>query len=448
MIKAKSKLEIVNPDTAGIDIGSAVHYVCVPEGRDEQRVKKFGCFTVDLHNLAGWLKKCKVRTVAMESTGVYWIPLFQILESYGFEVKLVNARYIKNVPGRKSDVQDCQWLQQLHSYGLLHGSFRPDDQMCVLRNYVRQRSNLIESASTHILRVQKALIQMNVQLHKVISDITGVTGMQIIKAIIEGERNPEKLSELRDVRIRNDRSTMAKALKGDYRKELLFVLKQEFELYNIYQEKIAECDKSIEQYYKTFETKSDENKRCSKIKNRFSKNRPDFPLHEELYRVTGIDFTKVPGLDVLTIQTIISEVGLNHDKWPSEKHFTSWLGLSPANKVTGEKVFGTRTRKVIARAANAFRMAAQCVSRSNSGIGAYCRRLKKRLGAPKAITATARKLACIFYSMLKYGQEYVEKGIDYYEKLYKEKIVKTLSKKASEFGYVLIKKELLAERVS
>ncbi|BET31660.1 IS110 family transposase [Wolbachia pipientis] len=383
----------------------------------------------------------------MESTGVYWIPLFQILESYGFEVKLVNARYIKNVPGRKSDVQDCQWLQQLHSYGLLHGSFRPDDQMCVLRNYVRQRSNLIESASTHILRMQKALIQMNVQLHKVISDITGVTGMQIIKAIIEGERNPEKLSELRDVRIRNDRSTMAKALKGDYRKELLFVLKQEFELYNIYQEKIAECDKSIEQYYKTFETKSDENKRCSKIKNRFSKNRPDFPLHEELYRVTGIDFTKVPGLDVLTIQTIISEVGLNHDKWPSEKHFTSWLGLSPANKVTGEKVFGTRTRKVIARAANAFRMA-QCVSRSNSGIGAYCRRLKKRLGAPKAITATARKLACIFYSMLKYGQEYVEKGIDYYEKLYKEKIVKTLSKKASEFGYVLIKKELLAERVS
>lgn len=269
--------------------------------------------------------------------------MFQVLESYRFEVKLVNARYIKNVPGRKSDVQDCQCLQQLHSYGLLHGSFRPDDQMCVLHNYARQLSNLIENASSHILRMQKALIQMNVQLHKVISDVTGVTGMQIIKAIIGGERNSEKLSELRDVRIRNDRSTMAKALKGDYRKELLFVLKQEFELYNIYQKKIAECDKSIEQYYKTFETKSDENKRCSKIKNRFSKNRPDFPLHEELYRVTGIDFTKVPGFDVLTIQTIISEFGLNHDKWPSEKHFTSWLGLSPANKITGEKVFGTRS---------------------------------------------------------------------------------------------------------
>ncbi len=443
MTKAKSKLEIVNPNASGIDIGSAVHYVCVPEGRDKQRVQKFGCFTADLHNLARWLKKCKVTTVAMESTGVYWISLFQILESYEFEVKLVNARHVKNVPGRKSDVQDCQWLQQLHSYGLLRGSFRPDNQMCVLRSYVRQRKKLTESASTHVLRMQKALIQMNIQLHKVISNITGVTGMKIIEAIIEGERNPEKLAEFRSSNIKNDKATIAKALTGDYREEHLFVLKQELELYNIYQEKIAECDENIENYYKTFETKFCGNKQCSKIKNRSTKNRPNFSIHEELHRVTGMDFTKVPGLDALSIQTIISETGINHNKWPTEKHFSSWLGLSPANKITGEKVFSTRTCRVINRAANAFRMGAHCVSRSNSGIGAYCRRLKKRLGAPKAITATARKLACIFYSMLKHGQEYVEKGIDYYEKLYKERVLKNLSKKASELGYVLTKKHEL-----
>ncbi|MFP3023701.1 MAG: IS110 family transposase [Wolbachia sp.] len=441
MAKVKSKLEIMNPDAAGIDIGSSVHYVCVPEGRDEQCVQKFSCFTEDLHNIAKWLKKCEVATIAMESTGVYWIPLFQILESYGFEVKLVNARHVKNVPGRKSDVQDCQWLQQLHSYGLLQGSFRPDDQMCVLRSYVRQRRSLIESASTHVLRMQKALVQMNIQLHKVISDITGVSGMQIIKAIIGGEKDTEKLAELRSSNMKNDNATIAKALTGDYREEHLFTLKQEFELYNVYQEKIAECDRSIEEHYKTFDTKSGEKELCNKIKNRSTKHRPDFAIHEELHRITGMDFTKVPGLDVVTIQTIISETGINHNKWPTEKHFSSWLGLSPGNKITGEKVFGTRTRKVKNRAADAFRMAAHCVSKSKSGMGAYCRRLKKHLGAPKAITATARKIACTFYSMLKYGQEYVERGIDYYETRYKEKVVKNLIKKAQEFGYILVQQE-------
>lgn len=302
MKRAKSKLEIMNPNAAGIDIGSSVHYVCVPEERDEQRVQKFSCFTEDLHNIAKWLKKCKVTTVAMESTGVYWIPLFQVLESYGFEVKLANARHVKNVPGRKSDVQDCQWLQQLHSYGLIQGSFRPDDQMCILRSYVRQRKNLTESATTHINRMQKALVQMNIQLHKVISHITGVTGMQIIKAIIEGERNPNKLAELRDVRIKSDKSAIAKALTGDYRKEHLFALQQEFELYNVYQEKIAECDKNIESHYKTFEAKveSDESKELSKERSKYRKDKPNFALREELYRVTGIDFTKIPGFDLDT----------------------------------------------------------------------------------------------------------------------------------------------------
>lgn len=440
----KRELRMINPDAAGIDIGSEIHYVCVPEDRDKQRIQKFCCFTADLHNLANWLKKCGIKTIAMESTGVYWIPVFQILESYGFEVKLVNARYVKNVPGKKSDVQDCQWLQQLHSYGLLHGSFRPDDQICVLRSYIRQRENLLRSATTHVHRMQKALTQMNIQLHKVISDIMGSTGMKIIKAIIEGETNPDKLAALRNAQIKNDQSTIAKALTGDYRKEHLFTLKQEFELYAVYQEKIAECDKNIEAYYKNFDTKSDENKPLNKVKNKSRKNHPDFGLREELYRVIGVDFTKVPGFDVSTIQTIISEVGLNPNKWPTEKHFVSWLGLSPANKITGEKVIGTKTRKVINRAAVAFRLAAYAVSKSKSALGAYCRRLKSRLGAPKAITAAARKLACIFYQMLKYGQEYVEKGLDYYEKRYEERIIKNLNKKASELGFILTKKDMVS----
>ncbi len=296
--------------------------------------------------------------------------------------------------------------------------------------------------------MQKALVQMNIQLHKVISHITGVTGMQIIKAIIEGERNPNKLAELRDVRIKSDKSAIAKALTGDYREEHLFALQQEFELYNVYQEKIAECDKNIENHYKTFEAKSDESKELSKERSKYRKDKPNFALREELYRVTGIDFTKIPGFDVLTVQAIISEIGINYSKWRSEKHFTSWLGLSPANKITGEKVFRTRTREVINRAANAFRMAAYAVGKSKSALGAYYRRLKKQLGSPKAITATARKLACIFYQMLRYGQKYVEKGMNYYETRYKERVVKNLIKKARDFGYILVQQEELVEGVS
>jgi hypothetical protein len=264
--KRKNELGIVNPDAAGIDVGSEVHYVCVPEGRAEPRIQKFACFTEDLHNLAKWLKDCGIKTVAMESTGVYWIPLFQVLETQGFDVKLVNAKHVKNVPGRKTDVQDCQWLQQLHSYGLLQGSFRPEDIICVLRSYIRQRDNLIKSAAMHIQRMQKALIQMNMQLHKVLSDITTATGLRIIKAILAGERNAEKLGSLRDHRTKNDLLTIAKALKGDWREEHLFSLKQEFELYEIYQTKIAECDKQIAAYYQQFETKSDNTKDVTIIK--------------------------------------------------------------------------------------------------------------------------------------------------------------------------------------
>ena len=435
-----STLKAINPDAAGIDIGSEFHYVCVPDGRDEQIVKKFGCFTSELNKLADWLKSCKVKTIAMESTGVYWIPLFEILGARGFEVVLVNARFVKNVPGRKTDVKDCQWLQQLHSYGLLHGSFRPNDEICVLRGFMRQRDNLVKSAASHIQRMQKALTQMNLQLHKVISDITGETGLRIIRAILDGEHNPDKLAELRGSRIRNDEQAIAQSLNGNYRREHLFTLRQEYDLYMIYQSKIADCDQVIRDYYSELESKFKDD--SDKPDDLGSGRKSDkFNLRKEMQRITGVDFTKIPGLDVLSVQTIISEVGVNYTKWPSDKHFASWLGLSPANKITGGKVLSSKTRKVNNRAATAFRMAAFAAGKSkNSALGAFYRRLKSRLGAPKAITATARKLACLFYNMLKHGEAYVEKGLDYYDKVYQEKIIKGLNKKAEDLGYDLVKK--------
>lgn len=436
----KQKLEIMNPDAAGIDIGSREHYVSVPLGRDKEAVRKFAAFTSDLKEMAIWLKKCGIKTIAMESTGVYWIPVFQILETNGFEVKLVNARHVKNVPGRKTDVQDCQWIQRLHSYGLLSGSFRPNDQICVLRSYARQRDRLIKSSKIHVNRMQKAFNEMNIQLHHVISDITGVTGMKIIKAIVAGERDANKLAEFRDGRIKSSSQIIIKALEGDYRKEHLAVLKQELELYEFYLTKIEECDKSIKECYEEFDkhdgtTGLDSDNK----KHRVSKNAPkSFDLRQSLYDVSGIDFSKIPGFDVLTVQTLIAETGLDMSKWETEKHFASWLGLSPNNQITGGKVFKTRTKKVVNKASIALRMAALNLGRGKTALGGYYRRLKNRVGVPKAITATARKLACLFYRLLKYGQDYVEQGIEAYEKQYNECILKNLEKRAAKLGFALV----------
>jgi transposase len=433
---------IINLDAAGIDIGSREHYVCVPSDRDSKNVRTFGAFTKDLKEMVAWLKQCGVKTIAMESTGVYWIPLFQILETSGFEVKLVNARHVKNVPGRKTDVEDCQWLQRLHSYGLLNGSFRPEDQICVLRSYTRQRDRLIKSSKIHVNRMQKALSEMNVQLHHVISDITGLTGMNIIKAIISGERDPNKLAKLRDGRIKSDSLTIAKALEGDYRKEHLDILKQELELYEFYLTKIVECDNSIKECYERF-NRYDANatlQPSNSRKRQLSKNAPrTFDLRESLYKITGTDFSAIPGFDVLTAQTMVAEVGLDMSKWPTEKHFTSWLGLSPNNQITGGKVFRTRTKKVVNKASIALRMAALNLGNGKSALAGYYRRMKNKLGTPKAITATARKLACLFYRLLKYGQDYVEKGIEAYEKQYKEQLVKSLQKQAARLGFEVVK---------
>jgi transposase len=432
-----SSFSMINKDAAGIDIGSGEHWVAVPEDRDEEPVRRFGCFTADLQAMARWLKECGVTTVAMESTGVYWIPCYQILEEHGFQVNLVNARHVKNVPGRKSDVSDCQWLQRLHTYGLLSGSFRPDDQICVLRSYWRHRANLVRYASDHIQHMQKALTQMNLHLQKVLSNVTGVTGMNIIRAIISGERDPEKLALMRERGVKNTPEAIAKALEGDYRQEHLFALKQAVELYDFYHRQIEACDREIERYLHTFEAKVDpvQNPLPKQKRKKEMRYQSFVDLRTELYRVSGIDFTQIPGLDVVTVQTILSEIGLDPGKFPAEKRFVSWLGLCPNNRITGGQLKSTKTRKTANRAANAFRMAAQSLANSNTGLGGFYRRIRARLGSPKAITATAHKLARIFYRMWTTGQSYTDLGSDYYENRYKERVLRNITRRARELGY-------------
>jgi transposase len=430
--------ELINQDAAGIDIGSEEHWVAVPEGRDEHSVRKFGCFTADLHEMANWLKQCGVKTVAMESTGVFWIPPFQILQRHGIEVKLVNARQARNVPGRKTDVSDCQWLQRLHTYGLLSGSFRPEDQVCVLRSYWRHRDNLVKYASAHIQHMQKAMTEMNIQIHKVLSDITGVTGMRIIRAILSGERDGERLADMREPGVKRSKEDIIKALQGDYREEHLFALQQAVELYDSYHEKIRQCDERIHRCLKGFDGQAGTLERTlKKVSHRSRKNECHIDLRAELYRITGVDFTEIDGLDVLSINTILSEVGLKPDAFPTVKSFTSWLGLCPNNRITGGKIKSSSTKRVFNRAATTFRIAAQSLANSKCALGGFYRRLRARLGAPKAITATAHKLARIFYVLWSTKKRYQDIGAEYYERQYKERVVRNLKRKAHELGYII-----------
>lgn len=431
-------LRKINVNAAGIDIGSGEHYVAVPEDRDEEPVRVFKCYTTGLREMAEWLVSCGVETVAMESTGVYWMPVHQVLIQYGLEVKLVNARHVKNVPGRKTDIQDCQWLQQLHSYGLLAGAFIPDEQTDMLRTLWRHRGNLVSQVSSQIHLMQKALTRMNLHLHKVLTDITGKTGMAIIRAIVAGERDPEKLASYRHVQVKKSEEEIAAALSGDYREDHLFTLAQALELYDFYQEKIRSCDERISQLLKRFETKVP-GEGLPKTRKRYRrKNEPYFDLRSELCRLAGVDLTKVDGLDSLTALTILSECGTDMTRFPSEKHFASWLGLCPNNRKTGGKIIGRRTKKVQNRAAQALRLAAQSLHRSHSALGAYYRRMRTRLGAPKAITATAHKLARLVYRLLKYGHDYVDQGQDYYEQIYRERVLRNLKNRAEIMGYKLV----------
>ena len=443
-IRAKARLtkhlEQINLYAAGIDIGSETHFVAVPDGLDDQPVRSFSCFTGDLERMADWLVEIGIQTVVMESTGVYWIPAFEILEERGLEVLLVNARHVKNVTGRKSDVQDCQWMQQLHTYGLLSGAFRPPEQVCALRSYLRHRAGLISSCASHIQHIQKALRQMNLLLDNVVRDITGKTGMTIVRAIIAGEHDPYKLATHRDPRCKNSEEVIAKSLKGHYRDEHLFTLKQAVELYDFYQEKIHICDQAIERQLQAFDGQADPTDLPPPAKNKKQKqgNTLAFDVRGQLYRMTGVDLTRIDGIEANTALKVLSEIGTDMSCWQTEKHFSSWLGLSPGNKISGGKVLKSKTKPSANRAAAALRMAAMTLTKSKSALGAYYRRMRTRLGSPKAITATAHKLARLIYSLLKHGAEFTDQGQDYYEQQYRKRAVRNLRKRAQNLGFELV----------
>jgi len=435
-------LEVVHPDAGGIDIGNETHYVGVPPGRDSQPVRRFGCTTAELKAMAAWLKQCGVRTVAMQSTGVYWIPVYDILEEAGLEVYLVNARETKNLPGKKTDVQECQWLMKLHTYGLLRNSFRPVQEIRMLRNYWRQRNDLVQSAGRHIQRMQKVLTQMNVQLANVITDLSGVTGQAIIKAILDGERDPSALAAWRDGRVKASEEEVARSLEGNWQEDLLFLLKQEQEGYEFCQKQMVECDTRLEDYLEKRPDRSagaslPEETRKGRRKAKRG-NTPRFGLREGLFRMTGVDLTRIDGIDVMTATTVISEAGWDMSKWATEDHFVSWLRLCPDNRISGGRVIGKGHLGTNNRLTVALKMAASSLLKSRSYLGAQFRRLRARLGAPVAIKAMAAKLARLVYRMLRYGMQYVDQGASFYEQKHRQHQIRSLERKAAELGFQLV----------
>jgi transposase len=401
-------LPVMRPDAAGIDIGATEIFVAVPADRAAENVRSFPTFTQDLYRLAEWLKECGIQTVAMESTGVYWIPLFQILEERGFEVCLVNARHVKNVPGRRTDVCDCQWLQFLHSVGLLRASYRPEREVCVVRSLLRHRESLIQMAATHVHHMQKALDQMNLQLHHVISDITGLTGLAIVDAILAGERDPQVLAKLRHKQIKASEEVIAKSLVGDYRAEHLFTLRQSLIAYRSYQKLIADCEAEIRRCLEEFQLPRPPEENPGKDAVPASSPRASSApgLRSELQRVFGIDLTRIPGIHIGIAQVLFGEIGPDFRKFRSASAFASWMGLCPDNEISGGKVLWVGTRKVNCRAATALRMAAQSLHHSKTALGDFYRRMRAKLGAPKAITAAAHKLARIIFHLVSIRQEF------------------------------------------
>ena len=432
----QSAISLTHPNTAGIDIGSAAHFVAVPPDRDDEPVREFASFTTDLHRLADWLDACGVDTVAMESTGVYWIPLYELLESRGFTVLLVNARHVKNVSGRKSDVLDCQWLQQLMSFGLLRGAFRPAEQVCVLRSLSRQRTMLLRSQGRFVQHMQKALTQMNIQLANVISDVVGETGQKILRAIVAGERDGLALAKLRNARIRASEDEIAKSLQGSWRAEHLFALKQALDAFDFCGTQLAECDAQIQAQLQALHVREDEPAKGKKRGR--ARNAPKFDLRTQLFQMCGVDLTRIDGIDVTTALVVVSEVGADMGKFPSDKHFASWLGLCPGTKITGGKVMSGKTKRCANRAAQALRLAAAALRSSQSALGAYYRRLCARMDKPKAVTAAAHKLARLIYAMLTHGQEYTDRGQDYFEERYRQRVLHNLAQKAKAMGMQLV----------
>lgn len=443
--KTTQALPVLQPNAAGIDIGATGIYVAVPQDRADPCVRRFDTFTADLLAAADWLKESGVQTIAMESTGVYWIPLFQILEARGFGVCLVNARHLKNVPGHKTDVEDAQWLQYLHACGLLHASFRPEQAVCAVRSLVRHRETLVSSAAAHVQHMHKALTQMNLQLHNVLSDLTGKTGLAILDALLAGERDTGKLAALKDARIKASAETIAKSLEGFYRPEHLFTLKQALGAYRYYQQLLGECDLEIEKLLASFDDRVDPTKNPLPSPDQKQKQPRGNCLHfahtdlrTELYRLLGVDLTEVPGLGTLSIHTLFAEIGRDLSAFPTDKHFCSWLGLCPANRISGDKVLSSQTRKVKNRAAHVLRMAAQSLWHSRSALGDYYRKMRLRLGPVAANTATAHKLARIFYHLLTTGQAYDESVFAKEQERQRERRERHLRKEAIALGFQLV----------
>lgn len=442
--KSKAALSITHPNAAGIDIGSASHYCAVPPDRDDEPVREFASFTADLSRLADWLDACRVDTVAMESTGVYWIPLFELLESRGFTVLLVNARHVKNVCGRKSDVLDCQWLQQLMAYGLLSGAFRPTEQVCVLRSLWRQRAMLLRSQGRYVQHMQKALTQMNVQLANVISDVVGETGQKIVRAIVAGERDGQVLAAMKNARIRASTDEIAKSLQGNWRAEHLFALKQALAAFDFAGTQLLECDEQIERQLQALQAHEGE---PAKGKRRpRTRNAPKFDLRTQLFKMCGVDLTRIDGIDVTTALAVISETGADMSRFASVAHFASWMGLCPGTKITGGKVMSGKTKRCSNHAAQSLRLAAAALRTSQSALGAYYRRMCSRMDRPKAVTATAHKLARLIYTMLTKGEQYTDQGQTYYEERYRQRVMYNLNQRAAKMGMKLIPAEQTVQK--
>jgi transposase len=445
-------LKLIESDAAAVDVGSRSHWVAVNPQRDPNCVREFGSFTADLIRLADWLAQCRVKSVVMEATGVYWVPLYEVLESRGFKVYVVDAHTVRHLPGRsKSDVKDCQWLRRLHSYGLLQSSFRPPAQIRQLRNYLRSRTKIVEAAAQQQLRMQKALTLMNIHLHHVISDLGGLTGLAIVRAIVAGERDPKRLARLRDPRIRASKETIQKSLEGNWREELLFDLKMALESYDHFQGQIAAYDERIRQELKEVPSKVDPQsqplpaaraKSCRKRPGMSQQDQLD--LREELYRISGVDLTRIDGISLQSAQKVFFEIGTNVEAWRDEKHFSSWLGLSPNHRISGGKVLKRSSRKVVNPLSVALRLAARTLRNSHSALGANFRRLIAKIGMPKAITAMARKLAVLIYRMLKYGTQYVDKGMQHYESKYQQTKLQYLRYQAAKLGMTLVPNQLAA----
>jgi transposase len=439
--------EKINPNACGIDIGARELFVCVPSDRAKESVRRFGTKTPDLEQLAKWLKDCRIETVAMEATGIYWIATFQLLERKGFKVVLVNPRQIKNVTGKKSDVMDCQWIHKLHTFGLLGASFRPADPYCVARTYMRLRDDLIAGSTAQIQLMQKALHQMNIQLSHVLSDITGSSGMAIIGAIIAGQRDPIALAELASRRVKSTKDEMAKALIGDWRPEHLYCLAQAQQMYLRYQLDIAQCDAKLAEELEKLPNKVDPHSKPMPPKID-GKKQINEKLRLGLYCKFGVDVTAIEGIGPTAALTMLTEVGADLSAFPSEKHFCSWLGVCPDNRISGGKVLSSRTRRVVNRMADVLRMSATTLKSSQTALGAFYRRMVARLGPAEGITAVAHKLARLLYSLIKYGHEYIRTGMEEYEKKNADRKMKALRRMAESLGVQLLEPQLVTAGVS